>query len=96
MEQARSQRDSEQPTHEGQGDRLAEVQEQNPRAGKSQGSKHGDLTRALADGHGHGVGGNDQDSEDDRAGNTKTRLFGFVRGSLTQPLINAAIHLNAE
>jgi outer membrane protein TolC len=27
----------------------------------------------------------------DRAGTTKTRLFGFVRGSLTQPLINTAI-----
>jgi len=27
----------------------------------------------------------------DRGGSTKTRLFGFVRGSLTQPLINAAI-----
>ena len=26
-----------------------------------------------------------------RAGNTDTKLFGFVRGSLTQPLINAAI-----
>lgn len=27
----------------------------------------------------------------DRAGSTKTKLFGFVRGALTQPLINAAI-----
>jgi outer membrane protein TolC len=27
----------------------------------------------------------------DRAGSTKTRLFGFVRGALTQPLIDAAI-----
>ena len=27
----------------------------------------------------------------DRAGSTNTKLFGFVRGSLTQPLINAAI-----
>jgi outer membrane protein TolC len=27
----------------------------------------------------------------DRGGSTKTRLFGFVRGSLTQPLLNAAI-----
>jgi outer membrane protein TolC len=27
----------------------------------------------------------------DRAGSTDTKLFGFVRGSLTQPLINAAI-----
>ena len=27
----------------------------------------------------------------DRAGSTATKVFGFVRGSLTQPLINAAI-----
>src|SRR6266404_2354274 len=27
----------------------------------------------------------------DRAGSTSTKLFGFVRGSLTQPLFNAAI-----
>ena len=27
----------------------------------------------------------------DRAGSTTTKLFGFVRGSLTQPLINASI-----
>jgi outer membrane protein TolC len=27
----------------------------------------------------------------DRGGSTKTKLFGFVRGSLTQPLLNAAI-----
>ena len=27
----------------------------------------------------------------DRAGKTKTKLFGFVRGALTQPLLNAAI-----